>query len=529
MSEMQYAGSFTMIMSDKASNWDFFRGTLSDENCANWKVTINNEVSTQKANSLTFKEGDIIKIEYNTTPCLFHPGHDSDHHNGHISSISGALPYFNGTDPTAVPINSSDIFRGNSGVFEECGDLISISEDLFIHWENVTNFNYVFASAGYSAPELSEIPENLFANNTKVTSFAHAFNCYQSNARDVPIIIPEKLFYNNTLATNFEKVFAYRNISELHQDLFKNNPNITNMKGSFYSCSHKKEFSLNLTNCNNISDSSDFNYRSSYILTAYINKDSTTDTSFISAGGEDEFGAYVKVIYGTPLEINDQKLIDIVYVDNEGNKHKYSGPFINDLTITSEIQEKLTALDTLNTQIGKLKTKLETLGTTITSTGSKIKYAENIYQYEDDINANNIIPVILENGQNIAHFTIGLEDKESGSTVGSYGWVDMRRIKNLSSGSIVYLGISSDLNLNDLALSPTSKSGWEDITSYKPSNLVDIANITFNGNVFFENNTFTNDPPIVNLGGNEELTLIITDSSSNTWTIKFERGFKPGE
>ena len=44
MSEMQYAGSFTMIMSDKASNWDFFRGTLSDENCANWKVTINNEV-----------------------------------------------------------------------------------------------------------------------------------------------------------------------------------------------------------------------------------------------------------------------------------------------------------------------------------------------------------------------------------------------------------------------------------------------------------------------------------------------------
>lgn len=487
MSEIQYAGSFTMTMSDSASNWDFFRGTLSDENCANWKVTINNEISTQKANNLTFKEGDIIKIEYDTTSCLFHPGHDSDKHSGHISSISGSLPYFNGTDPTAVSTDSSDIFRSNVGVFEECGDLTSISEDLFIHWENVTNFNCVFASAGYSAPELSVIPKNLFANNTKVTSFANAFMCYQSNAINIPIIIPEKLFYNNTLATNFEKVFAYRNISELPQNLFKNNPNILNMKGSFYTCSYEKEFSLNLTNCNNISDNSDFNGRSSHILRAYVIKDSVTDTSFISAGGEDESGAYVKIIYGAPLEINDQKLIDIVYVDDEGNKHKYSGPFINDLTITSEIQEKLTALGTLNTQIGELKTKLDTLNTTVSSD----EYANTI-QYMLNMPtgvASGVSNVYVTPSENAC--PIGIRIYQAPSTY-NIGWFDLlKKNQNNNSYDEIYLGINKnihsnfdpeqnfylDLNItNKISSDKTKYSVWDHVlpTGINHSNLLNM-------------------------------------------------------
>ena len=78
------------------------------------------------------------------------------------------------------------------------------------------------------------------------------------------------------------------------------------------------------------------------------------------------------------VEISDQKLIDIVYADDDGIQHKYSGPFINDLTITPEIQEQINKLKELDTNINALKDKLDTLKASISSTGSKIKYVTEL-------------------------------------------------------------------------------------------------------------------------------------------------------
>lgn len=143
------------------------------------------------------------------------------------------------------------------------------------------------------------------------------------------------------------------------------------------------------------------------------------------------------------MEINDQKLIDIVYVDDDGNKHKYSGPFINDLTITSEIQEKLDALDTLNTQIGELKTKLDTLSTEVTNNSGK-----DLIQYMMDL------PTGVASGVNNVYVLppedacpIGISLIQSPFTF-NIGWIDLnkRTDPDYNNYEKKYLGIGKHIN-----------------------------------------------------------------------------------
>ena len=213
------------------------------------------------------------------------------------------------------------------------------------------------------------------------------------------------------------------------------------------------------------------------------------------------------------VEINDQKLIDIVYIDDEGNKHKYSGPFINDLTITSEIQEKITALNTLNTQIGELKTKLDTLSTTITSTGSKIKYTTDLTQYEDDSSVITVmtpldIPIIA-----IWHNEVNI------------GWIDFTRFLQLTDISF-YLSISSNIFVEECYLSLVGD--WSNIQSYVPTDLDDIASIVINTTTVYTIGSVTGST--VPLSSSlEENIITITDSDGSPWVRHFYLGFKPGE
>ena len=176
------------------------------------------------------------------------------------------------------------------------------------------------------------------------------------------------------------------------------------------------------------------------------------------------------------VEINDQKLIDIVYVDDEDNKHKYSGPFINDLTITSEIQEKLTALDTLNTQIGELKTKWDNLTTDVTNNSGI-----DLIQYMMDL------PTGVASGVNNVYVLppedscpIGISLVQSPFTF-NIGWLDLNKkdSNNANDYDIKYLGIGKHVNDNfdpeqeyflqfhitdKLPTDPTKFTSWENIT-----------------------------------------------------------------
>lgn len=89
------------------------------------------------------------------------------------------------------------------------------------------------------------------------------------------------------------------------------------------------------------------------------------------------------------VEINDQKLIDIIYVDDKGNKVKYSGPFINDLTITPEIEEQISNLNNISNKINELKSRLDTLNNTVNS------FNTITYTYTDTVPSGSISTVYI--------------------------------------------------------------------------------------------------------------------------------------
>lgn len=208
------------------------------------------------------------------------------------------------------------------------------------------------------------------------------------------------------------------------------------------------------------------------------------------------------------VEINDQKLIDIVYVDDEGNKHKYSGPFINDLTITSEIQEKLTALDTLNTQIGELKTKLSTLNTTVTTTGSKIKYVTELPNEPEEDTCYVLPP------KNAPIIQIMRSTSEC-------GWVDYNTITKLAKDSIIYLNL-------DMGEDPTAYRLQGTGNNWNTTNLPNVYYVNLGPSCIYENGSLKNmDQPI---NATDTVIMKTMDNNENLiWRGYIKLGFKPEE
>lgn len=82
--------------------------------------------------------------------------------------------------------------------FQNCTSLEVIPENLFANCQKVTSFHSAFK--GCSA--LQSIPENLFANNLEVTDFTGTFlGCLKLEQ------IPNKLFDNNRMVTSFSSTF----------------------------------------------------------------------------------------------------------------------------------------------------------------------------------------------------------------------------------------------------------------------------------------------------------------------------------
>ena len=76
------------------------------------------------------------------------------------------------------------------------------------------------------------------------------------------------------------------------------------------------------------------------------------------------------------VDISDTPLVSMVLVDDENNRTTFTGPIINDFTITEDLQSKITQLTTLATNISNLQTRLTNI-TNILNT-QNIEFTDNI-------------------------------------------------------------------------------------------------------------------------------------------------------
>ena len=112
--------------------------------------------------------------------------------------------------------------------FESCEALTTIPENLFANNPAVTTFSHTF----WYCEALTTIPEGLFANNPEVYSFNNTFNTCTALKS-----IPENLFAKNPKVTDFETTFRITALKSIPENLFANNPNVTSFSGTFMGCS----------------------------------------------------------------------------------------------------------------------------------------------------------------------------------------------------------------------------------------------------------------------------------------------------
>ena len=112
---------------------------------------------------------------------------------------TGPLYYtFDDAGEHKVAIELTEDVNTLSECFYNCPDLTSIPENVFAKNTAVTDFYSCF----YGCTSLTSIPNNLFGNNTKVTNFSTCFReCSGLTS------IPENLFANNTAVTSFDDCF----------------------------------------------------------------------------------------------------------------------------------------------------------------------------------------------------------------------------------------------------------------------------------------------------------------------------------
>lgn len=136
-------------------------------------------------------------------------------------------------------------------MFANCYSLKAIPENLFKYAVKAQKFYETFACAA----SLKSIPVNLFANCPEVTDFGRCFygagtgsSILQGNgnshanvlkpfvSKGNRIEIPEGLFRNNTKATSFMQTFRDMNIVAVPENLFANNTEVTSFNGLFTGC-----------------------------------------------------------------------------------------------------------------------------------------------------------------------------------------------------------------------------------------------------------------------------------------------------
>jgi len=143
----------------------------------------------------------------------------------YCSNLTGSIP--NNLFANCPNVTSFDsTFMGCRGLTGE------IPENLFVKCPNVTDFGSIFR---YCSGLTGSIPNNLFANCQNVTSFYNTFN----DCSGLTGSIPNNLFANCPNVTSFDSTFMNcRGLTgEIPENLFDNCHNVTSFYGTFYSCS----------------------------------------------------------------------------------------------------------------------------------------------------------------------------------------------------------------------------------------------------------------------------------------------------
>ena len=187
------------------------------------------------AKKITLEDGTDIPIT--GTGALFYTFAEAGDHKVTIEfkeDVTDFSECFKGCSSlTTIPEN---LFANNTavtsfyGCFSYCTGLTgSIPENLFANNTGVTDFYGCFSYC----TGLTSIPTNLFASNTPVTSFSWCF----SSCRGLTSI-PDNLFASNTAVTDFSGCFSgCTGLASIPANLFASNTAVTNFQECFYNCS----------------------------------------------------------------------------------------------------------------------------------------------------------------------------------------------------------------------------------------------------------------------------------------------------
>lgn len=219
----QQTNTLTLVAATDGTNVDLFAGY---DVPSIWKVYINDILTNQQPNDLTFSQHDIITIQYDETP---------------IEKFScRSLNYFSTIQGSIPKQNDSDF----SYCFYGCSNLTSLSSKLLINNDQITSMQRTFAYTN-----IVTIPDDLLSYCSKLTTLRYGFAYNQSL-----INVPFQLLINNTELTELYATFHY--CKQLTVNI--------------------KIASQNITSCGNFASST------SQTGTVYVPADSTTKQSFAS-------------------------------------------------------------------------------------------------------------------------------------------------------------------------------------------------------------------------------------------------------
>ena len=205
-------GSSTTVNEGQSLSTTTFKHSYGSYNTA-YRITVN---SAQK---------DVTKVQ---VPEFNFGKYPSETESDFKRNTNGELLY---------SVDSKVLYSGISdleGMFYGTDNLTHIVKETLWDYPNATSLYNVFSC--YSSGSLSEIPEELFKYNTKVTNFGWAFS-YQKKITAVPA----DLFVNNTNVISFEGTFLEcSELKELPKGLLAKNLKATNFINIFGNCSKLK-------------------------------------------------------------------------------------------------------------------------------------------------------------------------------------------------------------------------------------------------------------------------------------------------
>ena len=222
-----------------------------------YSVYINDSLTDQTFDNITCLRGDVVKIVANGVDSF--PKFDRTY-NSPISCIAKFPPLTTSLGYGVATIDE---------VFYGAGMLRTVPDDLFVNNTQVTTLDGTFQHSYFQeiptslfeplsdlsslqAPfwgcsHITSIPTNLFASNYKLLDL---YGCFAyTNITE----IPENLFQMNTRLSRCSSTFAGTKITTIPSELFSSSSNLTNIDTCFQRCKNLTNIPSNLfSNCANL-------------------------------------------------------------------------------------------------------------------------------------------------------------------------------------------------------------------------------------------------------------------------------------